>query len=94
LVIALRFAPRDFCEQRKLSLSRHGHSVVHHGAFYQVFMFAEEEHAEIIGLHPSRRAKEPIGRNGRTGTVTLGNDIAGSSFLNFSITFNAAVSWL
>jgi hypothetical protein len=48
LVIALRFAQRDFCEQRKLSLSRHGHSVVQQGAFYQVFMFAEEEHAEIF----------------------------------------------
>jgi hypothetical protein len=42
-------ARRDFCEQRKLSLPRHGHSVVHQGAFYQVFMFAEEEHA-VCGL--------------------------------------------
>jgi hypothetical protein len=41
--------------------------VVHQGAFYQVFMFAEEEHAEIIGLHPSRRAKEPIGRIWKNG---------------------------
>jgi hypothetical protein len=71
--------------------------VVHQGAFYQVFMFAESTprlsatSSAASGLHPSEKGKEPIGRNGRTGTVTLGNDIAGSSFLNFSINFNAAV---
>jgi hypothetical protein len=31
-----------------LSLSRHGHSVISDGRFFQVFMFAEEEHAEIF----------------------------------------------
>jgi hypothetical protein len=39
---------RAFSDERGLSLSPHGHSVVSNGAFYQVFMFAEEEHAEIF----------------------------------------------
>jgi hypothetical protein len=57
-------ALRAFCEERRLSLSRHGHSVVRDGALYQVFMFAEEEHAEIFRaefggerMHPSERGK-------------------------------------
>ena len=40
------------------------HSVVRDGALYQVFMFAEEEHAEIFRaefggerMHPSERGK-------------------------------------
>lgn len=33
---------------RGLSLSRHGHSVVCEGRFFQVFLFAHEEQAEIF----------------------------------------------
>lgn len=57
-------ALRTFCDERGLSLSRHGHSVNCDGQFYQVFMFAEEEHAEIFRaefggerMHPSERGK-------------------------------------
>jgi hypothetical protein len=39
---------RAFSDERGLSLSSYGHSVVSDGAFYQVFMFAEEAHAEIF----------------------------------------------
>jgi hypothetical protein len=55
---------RDFCEKRALSLSPHGHSVVSEGAFYQVFMFADEAHAEIFRaefggerMHPSEKGR-------------------------------------
>jgi hypothetical protein len=55
---------RAFCDERGLSLSSHGHSVVSDGAFYQVFMFAEEEHAEIFReefggerMHPEEKGK-------------------------------------
>jgi hypothetical protein len=55
---------RDFCASRGLSLSNHGHSVIFEGAFYQVFMFAEEEHAEVFRaqfggerMHPSEKGK-------------------------------------
>ena len=57
-------ALRAFCGERGLSLSNHGHSVIYEGRFYQVFMFAEEEHAEIFRMrfggermHPSERGK-------------------------------------
>jgi hypothetical protein len=57
-------ALRKFCEERGLSLSRHGHSVNCDGRFFQVFMFAEEEHAEIFRsafggerMHTSERGK-------------------------------------
>ena len=53
-----------FCDERGLSLSRHGHSVNCDGQFYQVFMFAEEEHAEMFRarfggerMHPPERGK-------------------------------------
>jgi hypothetical protein len=54
----------EFCDERGLSLSNHGHSVNRDGQFFQVFMFAEEEHAEIFRaefggerMHPSERGK-------------------------------------
>jgi hypothetical protein len=37
---------RDFCDER--GLSKHGHSVTWEHEWYQVFMFAVEEHAEIF----------------------------------------------
>jgi hypothetical protein len=55
---------RRFCEDRKLSLSRHGHSVVWRKEWYQVFMFAEATDAEVFRnefggepMHPSERGK-------------------------------------
>jgi hypothetical protein len=55
---------RDFCAERGLSLSPHGHSVMLEGAFYQLFMFADDAHAEIFReqfggerLHPSERGR-------------------------------------
>ena len=46
--------------------------VIFEGAFYQVFMFAKEEHAEIFRaqfggerMHPSEKAKARSGRSGR-----------------------------
>ena len=57
-------ALRRFCGERGLSLSRHGHSANRDGQFFQVFMFAEEEHAEIFReafggerMSPSERGK-------------------------------------
>ena len=53
-------ALRDFCQERKLSLSRHGHSVTWQGQSFQVFMFAEKIDAEVFSkefdgerMHPS-----------------------------------------
>ena len=53
---------REFCRERELSLSRHGHSVTWKHEYYQVFMFAEEEHAEVFRkefggelMHPSEK---------------------------------------
>jgi hypothetical protein len=55
---------RKFCQERDLCLSLHGHSVVSEGTFYQVFMFADEEHAEIFRkefggerMHPSEKGR-------------------------------------
>jgi hypothetical protein len=55
---------RRFCEDKKLSLSRHGHTVTWQHEYYQVFMFADEEDAEIFcqefgaePMHPSERGK-------------------------------------
>jgi hypothetical protein len=55
---------RDFCRERERSLSRHGHSVTWQGQYFQVFMFAEEEHAEVFSkkfggerMHPSEKGK-------------------------------------
>ena len=55
---------RRFCEDRKLSLSRHGHSVTWQRQYFQVFMFAVEEDAEVFRkefggetMHPSERGK-------------------------------------
>ncbi|MDR6305643.1 hypothetical protein GGQ85_003367 [Nitrobacter vulgaris] len=55
---------RAFSEERGLSLSPHGHSVAREHEWYQVFMFAVEEHAEIFRaafggerMHPSERGK-------------------------------------
>jgi hypothetical protein len=58
---------RRYCEDRKLSLSRHGHAVTWRHEYYQVFMFANEEHAETFRnefggevMHPSEKGR---GRN-------------------------------
>jgi hypothetical protein len=55
---------RAFCDERGLSLSRHGHSVNRGGRFFQVFMFAEEQHADTFcktfggeRMHPTERGK-------------------------------------
>jgi hypothetical protein len=55
---------RRFCEDRKLSLSRHGHCVSWRRDFYQVFMFANGEDADLFcqefggeRMHPSERGK-------------------------------------
>jgi hypothetical protein len=55
---------RTFCGERGLSLSPHGHSVISDNAPHQVFMFAEEEHAEIFReafggerMHPEEKGK-------------------------------------
>ena len=58
---------RNFCEERGLSLSRHGHSVMSEHKFYQVFMV--EEHAEIFSSAASgstlpRRDEGRVGPNG------------------------------
>jgi hypothetical protein len=57
-------ALRAFCNERGLSLSRHGHSAIRDGRFFQVFMFAEDAHAEAFReafggerMHPSERGK-------------------------------------
>jgi hypothetical protein len=57
-------ALRKFCDERGLSVSRHGHSVVSNGVLYQVFLFAEEKDADIFckafggeRMHPSERGK-------------------------------------
>jgi hypothetical protein len=58
------FALRDFCAERGLSLSRHGRSLQRREGYYQVFMFAEETHAEIFSdefngerMHAAERLK-------------------------------------
>jgi hypothetical protein len=55
---------REFCRERDLNLSRHGHSVTWQHEYYQVFMFAEEEHAEVFRkefggepIHPSEKGR-------------------------------------
>jgi hypothetical protein len=55
---------RRFCEDNKLSVSRHGHSVTWRHEYYQVFMFADEKHAQLFCkqfggelMHPSERGK-------------------------------------
>jgi hypothetical protein len=54
----------SFATRAGLSLSRHGPSIVCDGRFYQVFMFAEEDHAEMFceqfggeRMLPSERGK-------------------------------------
>jgi hypothetical protein len=67
---------RDFCEQRGLSLSRHGHSVTHQSEYYQVFMFADDEHADIFctqfggeRMEPSEKGKGRHWSSWRKGTA-------------------------
>jgi hypothetical protein len=67
---------REFCRERELLLSRHGHSVTWRGQCFQVFMFAEEEHAEVFSkefggerMHPSEK-----GKGKRWGTWKKGTD--------------------
>jgi hypothetical protein len=64
-------ALRRFCGERGLPLSRHGHSVNRNGRFFQVFMFADEEHAEIFRARFGGEAwtlpREEKARAGRSG---------------------------
>jgi hypothetical protein len=53
-----------FCREHGLSLSRFGHSVVWEKEWYQVFRFAQKEHADLFmnefggePMHPSQRGK-------------------------------------
>jgi hypothetical protein len=62
---------RSFCEERRLSLSRHGHPVVWEHNIYQVCMFASDEDAEVFrqafdgeGMHPSEKGRASIGQRG------------------------------
>jgi hypothetical protein len=55
---------RVFCRERGLSLSRHGHSVSWQEQYFQAFMFAEKQHAEVFSMefggermHPSEKGK-------------------------------------
>jgi hypothetical protein len=55
---------QEFCRANGLTLSRNGHSVVWEKEWYQVFRFAEEQHAETFmkefggeRMHPSERGK-------------------------------------
>jgi hypothetical protein len=66
---------RKFCEDRKLSLSRHGHAVTWRHGYYQVFMFADEEHAAVFSkefggepMHPNERGKGKRWSTWRKGT--------------------------
>lgn len=58
------FALRDFCEERGLSLSRHGRALPRCEGYYQIFMFSEEAHAEVFSrefngtrMHAAERTK-------------------------------------
>jgi hypothetical protein len=60
----LFISSESFAKKHKLSLSPHGHSVTWHHEYYQVFMFAEQQHAELFGkefggepMHPSERGR-------------------------------------
>jgi hypothetical protein len=66
---------REFCKERRLSLSSHGHSVTWQHEYYQVFMFVEEERAatfmkEFGGepMHPSERGRGKNWAQWKTGT--------------------------
>jgi hypothetical protein len=55
---------QEFCRANGLTLSRNGHSVVWQKEWYQVFRFADEQHAETFmkefggeRMHPSERGK-------------------------------------
>jgi hypothetical protein len=59
------------CKERKLSLSRHGHSVTWQYEYYQVFMFAEEEHSTMTESECTRQrqGRTRTGRGGRKGRM-------------------------
>jgi hypothetical protein len=66
---------RTFCDERGLSLSRHGHTVVWEHNFDQVFMFATDQDAEIFRaafdgerMPPSEKGKGKHWSNWRRGT--------------------------
>jgi hypothetical protein len=55
---------RKFCEERELSLSRHGGSVTWQHEYYQIFMFAADADAEVFckafggeRMHPSEKGR-------------------------------------
>ena len=58
---------RDFCRERELSLSRHGHSVTWKYEYNWVFMFAEEADAEAFkkefGGEPMHSSEKGHGKN-------------------------------
>jgi hypothetical protein len=61
---------RSFCEERGLSLSRHGPTVVWDHNIYQVFMFATDQDAEIF--RAASRVRASIHRrNDRQALVDL-----------------------
>ena len=62
---------RDFCRDHQLSLSRHGHAVAHKHRYFQVFMFAEEEHAETFCKELRRRVHAPFGERHRQTLVNV-----------------------
>ena len=66
-----------FCEERGLTLSHQGHTVVWEHNIYQVFMFATDEHAEIFRaafdgerMHPSEKGKGKHWSTWRKGTYS------------------------
>ena len=66
---------RAFCEERRLSLSRHGHTVVWQHNIYQVFMFATDADAEVFReafdgerMHPSEKGTGKHWSTWRRGT--------------------------
>jgi hypothetical protein len=71
---------RDFralraCDERGLSLSRHGHVAFREGRCFQVFMFSEKEHAKILRAGVRRRAMYPSGKGkGAVGAVEEGDE--------------------
>ena len=58
---------QEFCRANGLTLSRNGHSVVWQMEWYQVFRFADEQHAEIFHERVWRRADASLRkRQGQT----------------------------
>src|SRR6266700_5674039 len=70
---------QEFCRANGLTLSRTGHSVVWQKEWYQVFRFADEQHAEIFmkelaasGCIPQKEVKANAGLSGRMAPISQG----------------------